>query len=192
MSSSCRICSARRSFAKIRSAQRQGRRRRGFRAVAQPDVRVVPVARRLDADNAEDLLAGHDLVLDGSDNFATRLVVNDACVDAAHPLVSAAAGQFQGQIGLFRGWEADAALLPLLRRRCVRRGGLRQLRGARRARRADRARPAIFAALIALRALLGIGEDAAGKLHLLDGVALNWRVDESAQGPGVQDLRPKP
>ena len=85
-----------------------------------------------------ELLAGHDLVIDGSDNFATRLAVSDACVGLGMPLLSAAAVQFQGQVGLFRG----AALLSLLCRRCVRRRGLRQLRGARRARRADRRRSA--------------------------------------------------
>ena len=49
-----------------------------------------------------ELLAGHDLVIDGSDNFATRLAVSDACVALGIPLVSAAAVQFQGQVGLFR------------------------------------------------------------------------------------------
>ena len=51
--------------------------------------------------------AGADLVLDGCDNFATRLVVSDHCTAARIPLVSAAIGQFQAQIGTFRGWEAD-------------------------------------------------------------------------------------
>ena len=78
--------------------------------------------------------ADHDLVIDGSDNFATRLAVSDACVALGIPLLSAAAVQFQGQVGLFR----VAALLSLLRRRRLRRRGLRQLRRARRSRRANR------------------------------------------------------
>ena len=57
---------------------------------------------RIDADNAPQLLADHDLVIDGSDNFATRLAVSDACVALGIPLLSAAAVQFQGQVGLFR------------------------------------------------------------------------------------------
>jgi len=58
---------------------------------------------RIDAGNAAGLLAGADVVLDGCDNFATRLAVSDACVDAGIPLTSAALGRFQGQIGNFAG-----------------------------------------------------------------------------------------
>ncbi len=83
-------------------------------------VNARPVQQRIDAGNAADLLAGHDLVIDGSDNFATRLAVSDAGVALGIPLVSAAAVQFQGQVGLFR----VETLLPLLRRRRVRRRGL--------------------------------------------------------------------
>ncbi len=53
--------------------------------------------------NAEDTVAGADLVLDGTDTFATRLAVSDACVAGAVPLLSAAVGRFQGQVGAFRG-----------------------------------------------------------------------------------------
>nr|WP_317617471.1 HesA/MoeB/ThiF family protein [Sphingomonas daechungensis] len=72
-----------------------------------PYVEVTAVKERLSADNAESLLAGHDLVIDGSDNFATRLVVGDLLTRLRIPLVSAAAVMFQGQIALFRGWEPD-------------------------------------------------------------------------------------
>lgn len=58
---------------------------------------------RIDADNAARLLEGADLVLDGTDNFATRLAVSDACVRAAIALVSAAVGRFQGQVAAFAG-----------------------------------------------------------------------------------------
>ena len=58
---------------------------------------------RLTRDNARELLAGADLVLDGTDTFATRLAVSDACVDARLPLLSAAVSRFQGQVGAFRG-----------------------------------------------------------------------------------------
>ncbi len=91
-------------------------------------------SERIDADNAADLLAGHHLIIDGTDNFATRLVVSDTCVALGIPLISAAAQQFQGQVALFR----STALLSLLRRRCVRRRRLRHLRRTRRARRVDR------------------------------------------------------
>src|SRR5215218_1787 len=65
-------------------------------------VKAKPVQERIGIDNAQTILEGHDLVIDGSDNFATRLAVSDACVALGVPLISAAAMQFQGQIGLFR------------------------------------------------------------------------------------------
>ena len=58
---------------------------------------------RITADNVAGLIAGCDLVLDGTDNFATRLAVSDACVSAGIPLLSAAVGRFQGQVGAFAG-----------------------------------------------------------------------------------------
>ena len=65
-------------------------------------VLVNAVQQRIDPANAQPLLHSHDFVIDGSDNFATRLAVSDACVDLRLPLISAAAVQFQGQVGLFR------------------------------------------------------------------------------------------
>jgi molybdopterin/thiamine biosynthesis adenylyltransferase len=62
---------------------------------------------RVTRDNAEQLLKGADLVLDGTDTFATRLAVSDACVAVGAPLLSAAVGRFQGQVGAFRGHLAD-------------------------------------------------------------------------------------
>jgi len=134
-------------------------------------VKVVPVQDRITASNARALLGGHELVIDGSDNFATRLAVSDACVAHALPLVSAAAVQFQGQVGLFRSrpcyrcfvgdaFDADdcdnCAELGVL-------GALTATIGS-------------FAALLAINAIVGIGEDQAGKLHLFDGERLNWRT----------------
>ena len=58
---------------------------------------------RVDAGNIGDLIEGADLVLDGTDNFATRLAVSDACVAERVPLLSAAVGRFQGQVGAFAG-----------------------------------------------------------------------------------------
>ena len=62
---------------------------------------------RLTRDNARQLLTGADLVLDGTDTFATRLAVSDGCVAAQVPLLSAAVGRFQGQVGAFRGHLPD-------------------------------------------------------------------------------------
>lgn len=140
-----------------------------------PEVTAEAVATRLTAGNAEGLLAGHDLVLDGCDNFATRLAVNDAATKLQIPLVSAAAVMFQGQVGLFRGWEQDK---PCYRcfvgdafdaedcDTCAEQGVLGALT----------ATVGSFAALMAIRAIACIGEDVAGRLFLFDGVSLDWRT----------------
>lgn len=66
-----------------------------------PHVAVEGHALRLDAEAAARLVPGADVVLDGSDNFATRYLVNAACVAAGRPLIAAAMSQWEGQIGLF-------------------------------------------------------------------------------------------
>ena len=134
-------------------------------------VQTRPVSERIGNDNAAGLLAGHDLVIDGSDNFATRLAVSDASVALGCSLLSAAAVQFQGQIGLFRSrpcyrcfvgdaFDADDCDT------CAELGVLGALTGT----------VGSFAALLAINAIVGIGEDQAGKLHLFDGEKLEWRT----------------
>ena len=66
-----------------------------------PDCRVEPVASRLTPDNAHPLIADADLVIEGVDNFEPRFAVNDACLSAGKPLLSAAIGRFDGQVALF-------------------------------------------------------------------------------------------
>lgn len=68
-----------------------------------PAIAVVARRSRIDAANAGGLIAGATVVLDGCDNFATRLAVSDACVAAGIPLTSAAVGRFQGQVANFAG-----------------------------------------------------------------------------------------
>jgi adenylyltransferase/sulfurtransferase len=150
-----------------------------------PYVEVEAVQQRLTAENAETLLSGHDLVLDGCDNFATRLVVGDTLTSLHIPLVSAAAVQFQGQVGLFRGWEADK---PCYRcfvgdafdsddcDTCAEQGVLGALT----------ATVGGFAALMAIRATVGIGEDVAGSLFLFDGAALDWRKIRLPKDPNCR------
>ena len=134
-------------------------------------VEVQPVRRRIDPRNAADLLRDHDMVLDGSDNFATRLAVSDACVALGMPLVSAAAVMFQGQVGLFRSapcyrcWVGDAFDTDDCDT-CAEQGVLGALTGT----------VGNFASLMAIRAIVGTGEDAAGVIHLFDGLKLAWRT----------------
>lgn len=149
-----------------------------FAMAINPFVDAIARERRIDADNAHELLAGQDLVLDGSDNFATRLAVSDACVALGIPLVSAAAVQLQGQVGLFRGRPCfrcfvgnafdsedcdNCAELGVLGPLPLTIGG--------------------FGAVLAIRALAGMGEDS-GKLHLLDAAELAWRAIRLPADPG--------
>ncbi len=75
---------------------------RGVLAGINPDVTVEPHAVRLDAGNVQDLIGAYDIVADGSDNFATRFLLNDACYLAGTPLVSAALLRFEGQVATFK------------------------------------------------------------------------------------------
>ncbi len=68
-----------------------------------PGVDVVTIDARLDSSNASDAIAGFDLVVDGSDNFPTRYLLNDACYLAVKPLVSGAIFQYEGQVTTFNG-----------------------------------------------------------------------------------------
>jgi molybdopterin-synthase adenylyltransferase len=150
-----------------------------------PFVNVSAVLERLTADNADALLTGHDLVIDGCDNFATRLVVGDALTRLGIPLVSAAAVQFQGQVGLFRGWQADKACYRCFVGdafdtddcdTCAEQGVLGALT----------ATVGSFAALMAICAIAGIGEDVAGSLFLFDGVKLDWRKIRLPKDPNCR------
>ncbi len=148
-------------------------------------VDVAAILQRLTADNAEALLAGHDLIIDGCDNFATRLIVSDTLTRLGIPLVSAAAVQFQGQVALFRGWEADK---PCYRcfvgdafdtddcDTCAEQGVLGALA----------ATVGSFASLMAIRAIVGIGEDVAGSLFLFNGTSLDWRKIRLPKDPNCR------
>lgn len=73
----------------------------GFAAALNPHVDLRVHDLRIDTGNAKTLVAGYDLVLDGTDNFATRKAVADACQAAAIPLVSGAVSMFDGQVTIF-------------------------------------------------------------------------------------------
>ena len=146
------------------------------------DVAFDGIEARLSGENVASLLGGLDLVVDGSDNFATRLAVSDFCTHARIPLVSAAIGRFQAQIGTFRGWEEgrpcyrcfvgdafDAEACDT----CAELGVLGAMTGV----------AGSFAALEAIRAIVGLGEDASGKLHIFDGLAPSMRTIRIVQDP---------
>ena len=154
-----------------------------------PDIEVRWIEDRVAAENAAAIIAGADLVVDGCDNFATRLAVSDACVAARIPLLSAAVGRFQGQVGAFAGHLADQ---PCYRcyvgdafdaddcDTCAEDGMLGAMAGW----------AGTFAALQAIRILLapvgGLGDPQWGKLHVLDGLAPSMRTMTIAKDPACR------
>jgi molybdopterin/thiamine biosynthesis adenylyltransferase/rhodanese-related sulfurtransferase len=74
--------------------------RRAMQAI-NPRVEINAVQKRLNASNVEELLRGHDVVVDGSDNFTTRYLANDACVRLGLPMVYGAVQGFHGQVAVF-------------------------------------------------------------------------------------------
>lgn len=74
-----------------------------------PDIKLTAHKDRITVANALDLISGYDLVADGSDNFATRFLINDACYLAKKPLVSAAILRFDGQLATYKAFETDDA-----------------------------------------------------------------------------------
>ena len=154
------------------------------KAVAQlnPDCAVEMVARRVNAGTIDRLLDGADVVVDGSDNFETRLLVAESAQERRVPLVSAAIGQFEGQLGVFRGWEADK---PCYRCfvgsdpdrpdvSCADQGVLGALAGIM----------GSMAAMETIRQIVPFGEDSAGKLLLFDALAFRARTLTLPKDPG--------
>jgi molybdopterin/thiamine biosynthesis adenylyltransferase len=147
-----------------------------------PDIWFRAIRQRIGTATAPDIFAGVDVVIDGCDNFATRLLVNDLCLNAKVPLVSAAIGQFHGQIGTFTGWEGDA---PCYRcfvgdahdpddcDDCATQGVLGAMCGIM----------GSFAAMEAIRIITGFGDPQKGKLHLFDGLAPAMRTIRLPKDP---------
>ena len=145
-------------------------------AEINPEVRVVAHNERLTAETAPALIDSYDLVADGSDNFATRYLVNDACYFARTPLVSAAMLRFDGQISTYRAYQGGdnpcyrclfrEAPPPGLIPSCSQAGILGALAGA----------VGSVQATEVLKELLGIGDSLSGWLLLYD--ALGTRFEK--------------
>ena len=146
-----------------------------------PHVEAVAVAQRLDAGNAETLLSGATLILDGCDNFETRLAVNRAAVALEIPLLSAAIGAFEGQVALYEGWRSDSPCYACLVGddpdrpgiNCAEQGVMGALAGM----------IGTMAALEAVRALTGWGQPLTGRLAILDMLDRRWREVAVAKDP---------
>jgi len=137
-----------------------------------PDIRIGTIARRLDADELIEQARQADVVVDASDNFATRFAVNAACVQARTPLVSGAAIRMEGQVAVFRPDREDSPCYRCLYKdegeleeTCSDNGVLAPLVGI----------IGSVQAMEALKLLLGLGESLTGALLLLDARDMEWR-----------------
>ena len=154
-----------------------------------PLVRVSTLAERMEGDALAREVAAADVVLDASDNFATRYAVNEACVRARTPLVSGAAIRLEGQIAVFRPGRDESpcyrCLYPQqlgeLEETCSQTGILAPLVGI----------IGSVQALEAIKLLLGIGETLCGRLLVLDAATLEWRALKLRRDPHCPVCAPK-
>ena len=150
-------------------------------AAINPGVRIAALAERVDQERLEALAADADVVIDGSDNFATRHAVNRACVRLRKPLVSGAAVRFDGQVAVFDlrapGSPCYACLFPEHGEsedvRCAVMGVFAPLTGI----------VGSIQAAEALKVLAGTGETLAGRLLLLDALTMQVRAIKLARDP---------
>lgn len=146
-----------------------------------PDTHIITHQTRLDDNNADALLAGYDVVIDGTDNFTARYVINDACLRAKTPWVFGAMIGFSAQLALFAPYENEInpcyrCLVPEAPEReisCAQAGIISPLAGI----------IGGMQALLALNYLIGIGEAQTGKLLQFDAKTLGWRESKLPRDP---------
>ncbi|MBC7906416.1 MAG: molybdopterin-synthase adenylyltransferase MoeB [Rhodospirillaceae bacterium] len=149
-------------------------------AAINPDVKLVPIRARLDKDNIRAIIADYQVVADGSDNFATRFLVNDACWLERKTLVSAAILRFDGQLATYRPGgpcyrciyrEAPPeGAVPT----CSSAGVLGAMAGTM----------GSLQATEVVKELLGMGDTMAGRLLIYDALAVTWRNVRVPRDPG--------
>jgi molybdopterin/thiamine biosynthesis adenylyltransferase len=138
-------------------------------AALNSHVTVEQRAAALTTANAAELLAGCDLVLDGTDDFATRFAVNAACCASHTPLVSGAIGRWTGQVGVFAGKPCYRCLVPEAppdAETCATVGVVGALGGV----------IGSMMALEAVKLLTGAGDSLTGRLLIYDSLAANTRT----------------
>jgi len=142
-------------------------------AAINPEIQIAPLRERVDGERLERLVAAADVVLDCTDNFATRHAINRACVNAQRPLVSGAAIRFDGQIAVFDMRSTESPCYHCLfgdgeeleETRCATMGVFAPLVGIVGATQAAEA----------LKILAGVGVTLAGRLLLIDALTMQWR-----------------
>jgi molybdopterin/thiamine biosynthesis adenylyltransferase len=150
-------------------------------AAINPEIRIEPLEERAGPERLSALVRTADVVLDCSDNFATRHALNRACVAARKPLVSGAGIRFDGQVAVFDLRRPDAACYHCLfaedaraeEERCATLGVFAPLVGI----------VGTFQALEAIKLVAGIGETLAGRLMLFDALASRWHEVRLARDP---------
>ena len=138
-------------------------------AALNPHVAVAGINAAFDATNADDLVRGADLVLDGTDNFAVRYAVNAACVRHGKTLVSGAIGRWTGQVGVFRAAPCYRCLVPEIppdAETCVAVGVVGALAGV----------IGSMMALEAIKLITGAGEPLLGRLLIYDALSAQTRT----------------
>lgn len=147
-----------------------------------PEIRVIPHKLRLAAANALELIGEYDLVVDGSDNFATRYLVNDACYLARKTLVAAALLRFEGQLSTFKAHLGEGPCYRCLFReppprdlipRCEEAGILGSVAGVM----------GTLQATETIKEILGLGESLSGKLLIYDALASECRKIKIKRDP---------
>jgi len=145
-----------------------------------PMVQIVPHATRLEAENAMEIVAGYDLVVDGTDNFATRYLINDACVLLGKPNVYASVFRFEGLLSVFAldGGPCYRCLYPEppppgLAPSCAEGGVFGVLPGIM----------GTLQAAEAIKLITGVGRSMRGRLLRLDAAAMEFREFEVARDP---------
>ena len=148
-----------------------------------PDVKVITYNTRISKENIMDIIKNYDVVLDGTDNFPTRFLINDACYFAGKPLVSAAMLRFEGQVSVFdfRNKEQSPCYRclfpepppPGLVPSCQEAGILGSIGGIM----------GCIQATEAIKLILGIGEPLVGKLLIMDALSMDFRKVKLRKDP---------
>lgn len=137
-----------------------------------PDCQVQTISKLLEEDELKDQVRQADLVIDGTDNFTTRFMVNDACVATRTPLISGAAIRLEGQVSVFTGQPGDPCYRCLyggggeMDETCSENGVLAPLVGI----------IGSLQATEAIKVLTGAGAPLIGRLLLLDALDMQWRT----------------
>ena len=145
-------------------------------AALNPHVAVDPIARALTPENATELLAGCDLVLDGTDDFTARFAVNAACHSLNISLVSGAIGRWTGQVGVFSGKPCYRCLVPDIppdAETCAVVGVVGALAGV----------IGTLMAVEAIKLISGTGEALTGRLLIYDALPAQTRTVKIAPNP---------